>query len=579
MYNTEEKELFWIFPKKSPELVTHFINEFHIHPVMAQVLASRGYRKKADIHNFLYAKLPNLIAPEKLEDMEKSTKRIHQAMKNNEHILIYGDNDVDGITGTTLLVEFLRSLGLKISFYLATRGSLKDNTILNALNYAKEQGCSMIITVDCGVTEAEEISLIAKENIDVIVTDHHEPTDRIPHCIATLNPKRLDSKYPNRDLTGVGVAFKLAHGMINYLLTNKLIPKELVDLKRYLDLVALGTISDMGSLKGENRILVRYGLEQIQKLPRIGLLKLMHVSEVNPEEVTTLDIASKVAPRLNSLGRISDPKKGVELLLLRDVQEAESLVVELDKINQKRQMIERRDSQVIEKLLETHPEALHHKAIILDSEKLHSGIIAIISTRIAKQYNRPSIIVTREGDICKGSIRTIHEYPVLDILKANAHLLENYGGHDFAAGFTILDKNFPEFRNNFIQAADQTLKSQDILPKLKLDARVSFKDLTFEFLEYLALLEPYGVENPFVILYAEAVQVLPPRNLGKTPHLKLYLEEGDRFLEGIAFNMKHRKEILNKHVNHTLLIAFTPHINVYLKKSSIQLHIRDFKVL
>lgn len=567
----------WVYPKENKSLLELFTSEFNIHPVTAQVLVSRGYTKKSDVHKFLYAKLPQLHSPELLLDIDKATNRIHQALKSDEKILIFGDNDVDGITGTTLLVDFLRMLGSNVYYYIPSRNLHRDSIILDAMEYAQQEGCSLIITVDCGITAANEIKVVNSNGIDVIITDHHEPTDKIPHCIATLNPKLFNSTYPNRDLTGVGVAFKLAHAMINFLVKRGEVQSDLIDLKRYLDLVALGTIADMGALTGENRILVRYGLQQLQKTQRIGLLKLIHVSEVNPEEITTTDVASKVAPRLNSLGRIDDPRKGVALLLLRDVQEAESLAKELDVMNQERQRIERRDSEDIEKYLAAHPEIFNDKAIILDSDQWHPGIIAIISARIAKQYNRPTVIMARDGAIGKASIRTIPEFPVLNTLKRNASLLMNYGGHDYAAGLTLDVKNLAKFKSHFIKEANEKLKDQDISPKLYLDAKVSFKDLTFEFLESLNLLEPYGMENPQVILYTVAHQVLPPKIVGKK-HLKISLEESDRFLEGIGFNMAHKKNYLNKK-NLKLLIAFTPQINIYLNKSSIQLQIRDCKIL
>jgi len=573
----DDEKVLWIYPKEDPVLVATFIKEFHIHPVTSQVLVSRGFKRKSEIYEFLYSKLPQLPAPELLADIDKATARVHKALKSNEKILIFGDNDVDGISAATLLVDFFRTLGANVSFYIPNRSLNRDSIILDAAEYAKEQGCTLLITVDCGITAANEINLVAEMNIDVIITDHHEPTDKLPHCVATLNPKLINSKYPNRDLTGVGVAFKLAHAVINMLIKKGEVQADLIDLKRYLDLVALGTIADMGALTGENRILVKYGLQQLRKTQRIGLLKLIHVSEVNPEEITTIDVASKVAPRLNSLGRIGDPRKGVELLLLRDLQEAESMANELDDLNQQRQKIERRDSEDVEKFLKAHPEVLEDKALILDSDKWHSGIIAIISARLAKQYNRPTIIIAKDGDIGKGSIRTIPEYPVLTSLKENADLLQNYGGHDYAAGLTIDVKNIPEFKKRFIATANQKLKKKDISPKLYVDAKVAFKDLTFEFLESLSLLEPYGTENPQVILYTIARQVLPPKAIGRK-HLKLSLEESDRFLEGIGFNMVHRKPPLMKK-NLKILLAFTPQINIYLNKPSIQLQIKDFQIL
>ena len=572
----QQRELLWVYPKDEEALVNLLASEFNIHPVTSQVMVSRGYNKKSDIHRFLYAKLPQLHPPEKLLGIEKAIKRLHTAIKTKEKVLIFGDNDVDGMTGTTLLVDFLRTLGGEARFFIPDRNLHRDTILLDALAYAHEEGCTLLVTVDCGITAATEIQEASRQGVDVIITDHHEPTDKIPHCVATLNPKLFNSTYPNRDLTGVGVAFKFAHGMMNHLVKTGEIQADLIDLKRYLDLVALGTIADMGALRGENRILVRYGLQQLRKTQRIGLLKLIHVCDVNPEEITTIDVASKVAPRLNSLGRIDDPKKGIELLLVQNVMEAESLAQELDVMNRARQKIERRDSDDIEKFIVKNPDVVNEKAIILDSDKWHSGIIAIISARIAKQYNRPTIIIACENGVGKGSIRTIPEFPVLQTLKDNHELLLNYGGHDYAAGLTIKQENIPEFKRRFIQSASYTLGDRDVSPKLYLDAQVSFKDLTFEFLESLSLLEPYGMENPQVILYTIAKQVLPPKIVGRK-HLKLSLEDSDRFLEGIGFNMADRKPaLLNKNLK--LLIAFTPQVNIYLNKSSIQLLIRDFKV-
>ncbi len=567
----------WIYPQVDPEWHKMIIKEFNIHPVTAHILASRGFKSLEDIHDYLYAKLPNLLDPQLFPDMDKAVNRILEALKLREHILIYGDNDVDGITAAALLTEFLRFIGANVFFYVPNRNTLKQSVILDALEYAVANECKLIITVDCGITSAAEIEEAVQRHIDVIVTDHHEPTAKIPHCIATLNPKLFNSTYPNRNLTGVGVAFKLAHAVTNALISNGSISASKVDLKRYLDLVALGTIADMGSLLGENRILVRYGLRQLRKTKRIGLAKLFTVCDLKLGEITPIDVASKVAPRLNSLGRIADPRKGVELLLIRDPVAAEALAKELDLNNIERQKIERRDSEDVEDLILKNPQILSHKAIVLYSDKWHPGIIPIITARIAKQYNRPTIVISIDQGVGKGSIRTIHEFPLLQHLRDNADILENFGGHDFAAGLTIREENIKKFQNNFITAADQQLKDHDVIAKLHLDAKINFGDLTFDFMESFSLLEPFGNENPAPILYCDAKQIWPPKVVGKT-HLKLYLEQNDRMLEGIAFGMAEKRERLLKK-SLTLHIAFTPHINVFLNKSSIQLQIRDFQIV
>jgi single-stranded-DNA-specific exonuclease len=566
----------WIYPEKNDELLKKIVSEFGIHPVTAQILISRGFKDLEKIHEFLYAKLPSLYDPELFADMDVAVDRILTAIDKNQNILIYGDNDVDGMSAAALLTEFLKTIGGNIFFDIPNRSSLKKSLIGDALEFAIKNECKLLITVDCGITAAKEIQEVAKHGIDVIITDHHEPTSKIPHCIATLNPKLINSTYPNRELTGVGVAFKLAHAVTNSLIENgKFLPSQ-IDLKSYLDLVALGTIADMGALKGENRILVRYGLAQMRQMKRVGLAKLFEVSELEQGELTPSDIASKIAPRLNSLGRIADPIKGVELLLLHDPDQAEKLARELDLNNLKRQRIEREAAEDIEAQLFNNPDIMKEKAIVLQSDKWHPGIIAILSARIAKQTNRPTLVLSIDQGVGKGSLRTTPEFPLLPILKENQDLLINYGGHDFAAGLTIHEDNIPEFKRRFLSTANRVLTEQDILSKLYLDAKVSFDELTFDLMESLNLLEPFGNENPPPLLYCEAIQTWPPKVIGKY-HLKLFLEQNNRGLEGMAFGLAHRRDELRMK-NIRLGITFTPHVNTFLNKTSIQLQIKDFQL-
>jgi len=568
----------WVNPPDDPQWHERIINEFNLHPIISQIFVSRGFANLEKIHDFLYAKLPDLYDPQLFADMDKAVAKICEVIKREECILIYGDNDVDGMTGTALLTEFLRSLGAKVFFYVPNRNSLKQSLILDALNYALQNQCKLIITVDCGITAAKEIEEVVKNNVDVIVTDHHEPTDKIPHCVATLNPKLLRNSYPNRDLTGVGVAFKLVHAITNHLAANPLLgPVKKIELKRYLDLVALGTIADMGSLVGENRILVRYGLRQLRKTRRIGLSKLFTVCDLELTELTAGEVASKIAPRLNSLGRVADPRKGVELLLIRDAQGAEDLAKELDLFNLERQKIEQTVSEDVERYIATNPDILKDKAIVMHSDKWHSGVIPIVTTRIAKHYNRPTVMIAIDAGVGKGSARTIPEFPLLTGFKLSSDLLLNFGGHDYAAGLTIKAENIEEFKKRFVGSANSVLQEQDLISKLYLDAKADFSDLTFDFMESLELLEPYGNDNSPPILYCEAKQAWPPRVVGKS-HLKFYLEQNERMLEGIGFGMADRAPELRRR-NLLLRVAFTPHINKFQNKISIQLVVRDFQIL
>ncbi len=569
------KDALWIYPKLDPQLKESIVKEFKIQPSIAQILISRGFTSLDQIHKYLYAKLPDLYDPFLLSEMSEAVDRVCQALARSENILIYGDNDVDGMTGTALLTEFLQYIGAKVFFYISTRGLQRDNLIVEALEYALKNECKLLITVDCGITAAAEIAKVVEKGVDVIITDHHEPTDEIPHCIATLNSKQAGSQYPNRDITGVGVAFKLAHGVTNRLVTEGKISSKKIDLKRYLDLVALGTISDMGRLLDENRILVLYGLKQMRKTKRIGLAKLISVCDLELSDLSTSTIASKVAPRLNSLGRIADPQKGVELLLLRNSEAAEKMAQELDLNNIERQKIERTMSVDVDHTLNLHPEIMNDKAIVMQSDKWHPGVIAIISTRIAKQYNRPTAMIALENGIGKGSMRSIPEFPLLEALKSCSDLLINFGGHDFAAGLTIREQDIPEFKRRFIEYANNKLQDQDVLRKLNLDAEVNFKELSFDFMEAIRLLEPYGNDNPPPTLFCDATQAWPPKVMGQ---LKLFLKQEDRVLEGIAFGQAALAPLLRRK-DLVLRVAYTPHVSEFQNKASIQLSIRDCIIL
>ena len=344
----------WIYPSPLEGSVT-LIKEYGFPPIIAEILLSRGIKNKEQVHSYLYGQLPDLLPPEIFPDMDKAVTRILKAAASKEAILIYGDNDVDGMTATALLTDFLGLLGIPIYYYIPNRSALKQSLILHALDFALEKGCKLIITVDCGITAAKEIAKVAAQNIDVIITDHHEPTAKLPHCLATLNPKILNSPYPNREITGVGVAFKLAHALTNALSSKGSPLAGLIDLKSYLDLVALGTIADMGSLIGENRILVRYGLQQLRSTQRVGLIKLLAFCNIEKSDLTSNTIASKLAPRLNSLGRVAEPRKGVELLLIKDPKEAESLAEELEIFNITRQKIEHSVMLDVDKWLKRTP--------------------------------------------------------------------------------------------------------------------------------------------------------------------------------------------------------------------------------
>lgn len=573
------QEPLWVEPKCNPKWKQTIVKEFRLHPVIAQILVSRGFRTFDEIHHFLYAKLPDLHDPFLFKDIRKGVNRIIEARKKGEMILIYGDNDVDGMTGTALLAEFLEYIGCKVIFYVASPSAQKKTTLVEALDTALENQVKVLITVDVGITAAKEIAEFTKAGIDVIVTDHHEPTDELPKCTCILNPKLQDNTYPDRSLTGVGVAFKFAHAVTNELVTHREISPNKVDLKRYLDLVALGTISDMGALQGENRIFVRYGLNLMRKRKRVGLAKLLEISEVNPSQLNSFVVASRISPPLNSLGRIANANDGVKLLMQRSPQQAQKLAEELGMNNIERQRIERGITQDVETLLKENPSILNEKAIVLASDRWHPGIIPIIATRLSKTYNRPTVIISINENFGKGSLRSITEFPLLDALKECSSLLENFGGHDYAAGLFIREENIPAFKERFIKIANKKLKDQDVKNKVLIDAEVDFDNLTYDCLESMKLLEPYGNENPPPILSTIATQAWPPKVIGRIAdraHLKLYLEQDDRVLEGVALGRASDSAQL-RHKGLKLKVAYTPQMDP--NQFYLQLLVKDFKII
>ena len=566
----------WVYPVENESFKSEIIQEFNLHPTIAQTLIASNYTSLEDINHFLFAKLPSLYSPELMKEMPSAVEYILKAIDCKKQITILGDDDVDGITGTALLVEFLTDIGADVSYVIPSKTWLNSDykqTVLKPLN---EKNTSLVITVDCGITAFEELKELADHNIDVIITDHHIPKNTTPPAVAIINPKSIDNDYPNSDLTGVGVAFKLAHAIINKLVSSGKISSSEVNLKKFLDLVALGTVADMGTLKDENRILVRYGLKQFSTTKRIGLIKLLEKCQVNPLKVSTGDISSKLAPVLNSLGRIDVPEKGVALLLTRDTAYANKLVSKFIATNERRRIMEKEHTKDVQNFLDTHPNVLLHKAIAIASNKWHPGIIPILAAKLSKQFNRPALVIASKNGVGKGSIRSIQKFSVIDTLKKFEHLMLDYGGHDFAAGLLILEENIAMLKKLFIDEVDSFLKLSDIQSKIKLSSVLSFEDISFELIESLEFLKPFGIGNNQPIFYADVELAQPPRIIGKT-HLKLVFTQKNITLEGIGFGLGQKKLVLEKKKNRSCRIAFFPQKCTYKNKGNITLIIKDFK--
>lgn len=567
----------WDYPKHNEVFLKKISKEFHLHPAIAQVLISRGFQSIQEIRDFLHPQLSSLHSTSLFLDMEKAVVRLLQAKANNEHVMIYGDGDIDGITGVTLIVEFLQILGVKTSYCCSGTLFKQHGETASLISQMLQDGISLLITVDCGITAGKEVQAINKQGIDVIVTDHHMPTGKLPHCIAMLNPKLDKNPYPNKELTGVGVAFKLVCATYEELIQQDASWKDKIDLLRFLDLVSLGTIADVGRLSGENRILVSYGIKEIAKGKRLGLKKLCSLSGVDKSEVSSTNLGIRITPKLNSLGRLADSSQGVKLLLSQDPKNIGTIVSELSVVNQERQRIEAEVLRDVERILAANPKLTAQSAIVLASPNWHSRVIPIISARLARTYNKPVAIIALQDGIGKGSLRTIGSFPLLGVLRKCESFFLSYGGHDFAAGLMIKEDQVEGFRKKFIHLVSSSLRKDDAMRTLSLDVGMDFSRINRDLIASMELLEPFGKGNVSPVFYTKAIQVRYPKLLAGN-HVKLYLNSGERNLEGTAFGQGDKISLLKANWNIPLDIAYTLRIMRRSARGAIRLLIQDFRI-
>lgn len=554
--------------------VQELSGELNIHPLITQVLFNRGIKEKGSIHKFLYPSLKDLHSPFHMKDMDKAVDRITKAVLNRERIVIYGDYDADGVTSTTLLLDFLQELGGNVSYYIPNR--LEEGHGLNreALDQIAQSGTRLIITVDCGITNIQEIAYATTLGMDTIITDHHETPVDLPPALAILNPKQPGCTFPFKELAGVGVVFNLIIALRARLREmgfwkNAPVP----NLKNYLDLVALGTVADMVPLVDENRIFVKMGLTFLTKGLRPGIAALKNVSGLEIKEIEASDVGFKLAPRINAGGRIGVANDGVELLISRDRDTAQPFAERLNQNNHQRQRIEEQILSDVLKHIDTDSDLLQRKSLVLASSKWHPGVIGIVASRLVEQYWRPVILISITEGVGKGSGRSIKEFNLYQGLKSCRHLLEGFGGHKYAAGMTLLEDNITEFYRFFEAAAKESLQDRELYPKIEIDSMVNLDDLTETFTEHLCSLPPFGIANPEPVFCASGFKVMEAQVVGEK-HLKFKVFQDTIPFEVIGFNMGHYHPSLSSSIQ----IAFVPQVNMWQGKRSLQLKLKDIKI-
>ncbi|WP_303721272.1 single-stranded-DNA-specific exonuclease RecJ [Malonomonas rubra] len=562
----------WQLRDSEPSLAeVNFLSEkLAIQPLTARALLLRGICTAEQGQEFIHARLGTLPDPSLLPDMAIACSRLEQALVRREKIAVHGDYDVDGITGCTLLVETLRQLGGQVEYHIPLR--MKDGYGLSAdaIRQAKDNGCQLIVSVDCGVTAHAEADLVSELGLDLIITDHHQPPDELPICLALVNPHLPGSRFPWTELSGVGVAFFLLVGLRRRLRENGYFnhhPEP--DLRQGLDLVALGTIADIVPLSGVNRILVRAGLQLLQQGTRPGMAALKKVADVN--QVTCGAVGFRLAPRLNAAGRLEDAALGVKLLLGDDLQEVQELAELLDSFNRDRQQIEQQTlEQAISRLSEL--EKKERYSIVLADPRWHSGVIGIVASRLVERYHRPTVMISLEKEQGKGSCRSISNFNLYRALQQCAEPLFGFGGHAMAAGLSLSVEKLEVFTELFEQVARRELTAEDLVPKISHDGQCRLSDLSMRQVAELETLQPFGAGNPQPAFYAENCSVIAPRILGEK-HLKFDVERDNLQLGCIAFGMAERFEELSDEVD----LLFRPGINRWRGQSSVQLQVVDFR--
>lgn len=492
-------------------------------------ILSRKLKGYANIDKFLYPKLEDMYDPFQLKGMAIAVDRIHSAMANQEDIWIYGDYDVDGITSVSLLLKCFKQLAYPVHFYIPDRHEEGYGLNMSAVNAISEQGGKVLITVDCGISSVKEAELARTLGLDMIITDHHECQEQIPNAFAVINPKQADCSYPYKMLAGVGIAYKLSCALLGELIMP--IQNEL------LELAAFGTIADIAPLSDENRIIAKYGLESLSDTKNIGFNALIACSDLKNKKITAGHVGFMLAPKINAAGRIDDPKLGVTLLTTEHLSEAESIATMLKETNDRRQHLEKEILESAIAQVDSQDNFKNEHITIAYGENWNSGVIGIVASRLVEKYHKPTIVFSITDGKAKGSARSIDGFDIFEALCQFNHLYEKFGGHEQAAGLTIPLENFEVFKSNLKAYCRENLEPYLLTPALKVDEIVQVSEVSYHFIEELALLEPYGMSNPKPIFKLEGVQIQKKVLMGKNKEFtKFEIADGVRTFEAVSFD-------------------------------------------
>lgn len=551
----------WKVNEPDPSAVNTLVRSGYA-PLAAMVLAARGICSNAQAHKYLDCDTP-LLDPFLMTDMDKAAGRVGLAMARGEKIAVFGDYDVDGITSTCLLTDFLRRHGANVVSYIP--GRLEEGYGLNPIAIAQlsQEGVQLIITVDCGITAVAEAELCRELGIDLVITDHHECKDALPYAAAVVDPHRPDGGYPHKNLSGVGVAFKLASALCG--------DQEEV-LRDYADMVCLGTVADVMPLQGENRVFVARGLQSLARTKRPGIAALMAESGCDAKNISASSIGFMLAPRINAAGRMGKIELAVELFLTDDPGRAAEVAKQLCDLNRQRQSVE---SEIYDQAVAMLPAGQPPEAIVLADETWHQGVVGIVASRIAEEYACPAFLICLDGEHGKASSRSHGGFNLFASLTALSSLLESYGGHELAAGFTINRANIPEFRRQICQLAAGFYSDDTPRTSLEIDCAIPAELLTISNIESLSVLEPCGNCCPKPVLMMKNLTIERITMVGGGRHMRLRLRSGRFGLNAIYFSAN--PAAVSIQTGDVVDIAFTPQVNEFRGERSVQMNVQDIR--
>lgn len=548
--------------------------QLKISPTLCRLLVQRGIKTMDEARRFFHPQLEHIHDPFLMNDMDKAVERINRALGKKEKILVYGDYDVDGTTAVTLVYKFLQQFTSNIDFYIPDRYDEGYGISYKGIDYASENGFSLIIVLDCGIKAVEKVKYATQRNVDIIICDHHNPDDILPAAVAVLDPKRVDSTYPYAHLSGCGVGFKL---MQAFAISNHIPFERLLNL---MDLLAVSIASDIVPITGENRVLMLFGLKQLNQNPCIGLKGIIDVCGLRDKEVTVSEIVFKIGPRINASGRMHSAGEAVELLITKDLKFAKERSSQIDSYNQERKNLDKKTTEDALESIVSDEEFANKNSIVVYNPKWSKGVIGIVASRLSERFYRPSVVLTLSNGYATGSARSISGFDIYKAIDSCRDLLENFGGHIYAAGLTLKEENVPEFQRRFDEYVSANITEEQKVPQIDVDATIHFSEITPKFFNILQKFAPFGPDNlkPVFVTH-NVVDFGTSRLVGKElEHLKLELTEPDseNVMNGIAFGMG---EKFNDHIKDLkpISICYTIEENNFNGNKSIQLMVKDIK--